>query len=121
MIRYFPEPYPDESIQSICIRYARRYGYDSYVDVLRGVYGKDYSKRKINPLFGLDINRLVDNLPKNYYYQVDDFINKHTAAPFYKMFMDEEQYESLIDSIKYDSQNVNRFVYGTLKRSHRCS
>ena len=53
MIRYFPEPYPDESIQSICIRYARRYGYDSYTDVLRGMYGKDYATRRINPLFGL--------------------------------------------------------------------
>ncbi len=123
MTRYFPEPYPNESIQSIIVRYARRYGYDSYYYVLANIYGEEYKGKKVNPLFGQNVSRLIENLPEKCCYTIDELICKHTAAPFYKSFMDDEKYEELIESIKYDTQNVNRMIkcnHNILCFCHKC-
>lgn len=106
MIGYFPEPYPDELLYSLCARLQDRMNYPT-------------SKRLVEELFGtpntvsiLDLpthlGYFISILPPNHSYTVDSLINNHTLFPFYSFFLKPEQSTDIREKMQ---QNTAGGIY----------
>lgn len=98
MARYFPMPYPDESIYSIFARYDKDTGNDNYFATVKALIGKMYSTINYSFVNGLDF--LCQQLPETSNYIPEYFINKHTLLPMYKPFILESRYLNAINNLK---------------------
>ncbi|BAY22646.1 Tn7-like transposition protein D [Calothrix sp. NIES-2100] len=84
MIGFFPEPYPDELLYSICARYSDRMQYPVKHSVVKELFG---DKRIV---VNLELPRYLDDLvaalPPGNCYTVENIIDYHTLLPFYSSF-----------------------------------
>ncbi|MBN3879587.1 MULTISPECIES: TnsD family transposase [unclassified Nostoc] len=89
MLGYFPEPYPDELLYSICARFQYRLNYPSQRLIIQDLF---QTKNAI-AIFDLPsrLHRLVTALPPGCCYTVDYFIQNHTLLPFYSPFLPPER------------------------------
>lgn len=93
MIGFFPDPYPDELIYSVCARFQERMGYLSSSSTFRELFGSaDYT---INIALPHHLNNLISALPPGHHYTVDRLINEHTLLPFFSPFLEPERVTSL--------------------------
>ncbi len=76
MSRFFPMPYPDESIYSIFVRYDEESGNDNYFATVKDLIGKMHSS--INYTFVNGLDYLCKQLPESSTYTPEYFINNHT-------------------------------------------
>lgn len=98
MIRFFPMPYPDESLYSIFLRYNKLTGNNNINSTLTELTGKKvYNK---TPNFIPNLNYFYSQLPNNTIYNKNYFIENHTVLPIYRSFVYEERYENAINQIK---------------------
>ena len=85
MIGFFPDPYPDELLYSVCARYSERVVYpnkQSHIVELLGYRGLsaivDFPNR---------LHYLISILPPGHHYSVEELINQNTLFPFYEPFL----------------------------------
>ena len=89
MIACFTDPYPDEIFYSICARYSEKVRYSSIGAVNRDLF----SVSEVTPTIALPsrLATLIDNLPNDYGYSVDTFIDEHTLFPLFRPFLSQDQ------------------------------
>lgn len=85
MLGFFPTPYPDELLYSICARYQARMNYSSQSSTVLDLF----ETKKAIAIFDLPskLQRLLASLPPGHDYTVDQFIDSHTLLPFYSPFL----------------------------------
>jgi hypothetical protein len=76
MLGFFPTPYPDELLYSICARYQARMNYSSQSSTVLDLF----ETKKAIAIFDLPskLQRLLASLPPGHDYTVDQFIDNHT-------------------------------------------
>jgi len=85
MMSYFPPPYPDELLYSICARFQERMGLPSHDATLRVLFGKLVTGLAID--LPSHLRALVHNLPPGHLYSLDMLRDQHTLFPFYTAFL----------------------------------
>ncbi|WP_027724525.1 TnsD family Tn7-like transposition protein [Tuberibacillus calidus] len=93
MLVFFPTPYPDELLYSVCARYRKRTGDPSPKNLLQDLFGKN------NVLASVDlpshIGALVARLPVGSKITADRLVMEHTMYPFYSAFLPPQQAEAV--------------------------
>lgn len=104
MIGFFPDPYPDELLYSVCARYQEQTQYPSYRSAIQELFGS------INAIASIDLpNRLshfVKILPLDHHYTVDSLIDNHTLFPFYNPFLPKDRQIQLREDMASTSTSV---------------
>ncbi len=85
MIGYFPVPYPDELLYSICGRFHDRVRYPNKRSVVNELFGSTNAIAVVD--LPSHIGHLVSTLPPGYNYTTDHFINNCTLLPYYSPFL----------------------------------
>lgn len=92
MIGFFPDPYPDELLYSVCARYHQRAGYRANSYTARDLFGANVAAAIV--LQGR-LNHLIAVLPPGHRYSVNQLIDQHTLLPFYAPFLPPERVSRL--------------------------
>jgi len=109
MIGFFPDPYPDELLYSVCARFADRVQYRGKSSVIRELFGTRNAVAIVD--FPCRLGHLVDILPSGHHYTVDRFIDDHTLLPFYSPFCPPQR----INQVREDMRGSNGCrIYGRL-------
>lgn len=88
MLGFFPTPYPDELLYSVCARYARRVKYPNREAAIVDLFGKRGLSAVLD--FPTRIERLLSVIP-HHSYTSDDIIDNHTLLPFYAPFLEPDR------------------------------
>ena len=84
MTGFFPDPYPDELLYSVCARYSDLVQYPDKKGVILELF------KTSNALTVIDLptrlGNLVSFLPLGHRYTVERLIDNHTLLPFYSLF-----------------------------------
>lgn len=111
---FFPSPYPDELLFSICARYHFRACNSSSAITANELFGSN----RLNPLnyFPNSLQTLKERLPDKPHYSIKSILFKHTLLPLYVPFRSSSVYESICNAItsvnRIDSQ-LNNYIYST--------
>lgn len=113
MIGFFPDPYPDELLYSICARYSSRLQYPQVKSVASELFGSKCATAVIElPCY---LNHLISVLPSGHKYTIEQLIDNHTMLRFYSPFLTEFRVKRLVDSMS----GLNDFpVYSCLSLYH---
>lgn len=84
MIGFFPDPYPDELLYSVCARYAERVNYPNRQMTIQDLFGKRSFSAIVD--FPTRLEYLLSLIP-NHNYSSEEIINKNTLFPFYEPFL----------------------------------
>ena len=101
MIPFFPDPYPDELLYSVCARYQDQVQYPTTWSVVKDLFGIKRTVAVVD--LPSRLGNLVAALPPGHCYTVERFINEHTLLPFYSPFCVPEQ----IKIVREDMQGTN--------------
>ena len=100
---FFPTPYPDELLYSVCARYRKRTGDPSPKNLLQDLFGKN------NVLASVDlpshIGALVARLPVGSKITAERLVMEHTMYPFYSAFLPPQQAEAVFLAMVSGSGN----------------
>ncbi len=98
MIGFFPDPYPDELLYSICARFFNQVQYPDKKLVVQELFGSS------NVLAVIDLpthlSCLVVNLPIGNSYTLDRLIDNQTLLPFYSPFHQPDRVERLREDMR---------------------
>jgi len=109
MISFFPDPYPDELLYSVCARFADRVQYPGESSVVWQLFGTRNGAAVVD--LPSRLGHLVATLPPGHSYTVDQLIDDHTLLPFYSPFCP----PSRINQVREDMQTTNGSrIYGRL-------
>lgn len=101
MIRFFPEPYPDELLYSLFSRYYVRSGYNKYVFAAEELF----ANRAVRPSFEFFPalkKEVIEQLTKEI--TLEEIVYKHTMFPYYCRFLPEERKRAALDAhLRMDS------------------
>src|SRR5262245_42716405 len=113
MIGWFPSPYPDELLYSICARYGEtmQYPYQQAINV--DLLGQGSISPMIDMPFYLE--RLVAALPPNQIYSVDSLVRCHTLFPFYAPFIPSERVEQIREMMRTGYSKRIHMVAGIIR------
>lgn len=98
---FFPDPFPDELLYSVCARYGDWMKFPhsaASAEIFLGKRGVQFPVELPSHL-----NHLVSVLPPGHQYTADYFITHHTLAPLYFPFMPQERTNKLLSAMKEDS------------------
>ena len=98
MISAFPDPYPDELLYSVCVRYCDRMQYRGTRCGLEDFFGKTMTHLEWDTPSHL--GELVRRLPVGHLYSVQRLIQEHTVLPFYRAFMPSQRVERLLGEME---------------------
>lgn len=93
MIGFFPDPYPDELLYSVCARFQDLVNYSDPRYVVQELFGTIHARAAVD--LPSHLNHLVANLPSGTRYTVERLIDESTLLPFYSPFMPPERVRSL--------------------------
>lgn len=115
MIGYFPPPYPDEILYSVCARYSDIVQYTNKRDVCFELFGSTNATAVVD--FPKNLAHLAQILPKNNCFSIEQIINNHTLIPYYQPFLPIHR----LNSIKLDLENggISSFHFQTGKAASR--
>lgn len=109
MISFFPDPYPDELLYSVCARFADRVQYPGESSVVWQLFGTRNGAAVVD--LPSRLGHLVASLPPGHNYTVDQLIDDHTLLPFYSPFCP----LSRISQVREDMLSANgSLLYGRL-------
>ncbi|HEY9795286.1 MAG TPA: TnsD family transposase [Leptolyngbyaceae cyanobacterium] len=108
MIGFFPDPYPDELLYSVCARYSDRVHYRSREVLAQELFGSINASATVDLPNHLD--HLIAVLPNGHHYTVDYLINRCTLFPFYKPFLSPERVNYLIQAMRGTGGNVHSLL-----------
>lgn len=98
MIRYFPMPYPDESMYSVLAKYDNKSGNNNYFKTAKDLFG--YKRSIITYSFVNGLDYLCEQLNDKLIYNQNYFINSYMVLPFYKAFIRADRYSSAYNNLK---------------------
>jgi hypothetical protein len=101
VISFFPDPYPDELLYSVCARYKDRMCYPNSASAIQDFFGSSNASAVIDLPSRIDY--LISILPPNHSYTADRIINNHTLAPFYIPFLPFKRAQLLRKDMKQTS------------------
>jgi hypothetical protein len=117
MLGFFPTPYPDELLHSVCARYASYVDYPRELDVIREVCG--VGQRDIRADLPSFIGNLVCVLPVGHCYTIERLIDEYTLMPLYQAFLPKERGHSyrrkMSTSGRQQGANAANFMKGARK------
>jgi hypothetical protein len=113
MIGWFPSPYPDELLYSICARYSEAVRYPNKHSLNADLLGKESAASVIDMPFHLE--HLASVLPPNQTYSVDNLIGRHTLFPFYAPFIGSERVRQVREMMRSGTSNRVHVVAGINK------
>ncbi len=113
MIGWFPSPYPDELLYSICARYSEAVQYPNKRSLNTDLLGKEGATSVID--LPLHLAHLASVLPPNQTYSVDNLISRHTLFPFYAPFIPSERVEQIREMMRSGASNRVHAVAGINK------
>lgn len=88
MVGFFPDPYPDELLYSVCARYHHRVRYRAHRSTAQDLFGARVVAAIDLPS---SLSRLIAALPPGHRYSVDQLIDNHTLLLFYAPFLPPER------------------------------
>ena len=103
MIGFFPTPYPDELLYSVCARYGALVGYANARHLMRNLFGT--TNATVSPWLPVHLGHLIAMLPNGHRYTVDQLIDEHTLLPFLSPFLPPERVSGLRDAMRGDRGN----------------
>jgi len=89
MVGYFPTPYPDEILYSLCARFSARVGYSNAKAVLEELFGTRDAAATID--LPNNLRHLSAALPVGSSLTPERLINRHTLLPFFSAFLPPER------------------------------
>ncbi len=104
MIPFFPDPYPDELLYSICARYSLRMGYPKRRSPLHELFGAKVSTAVVD--LPCNLGHLITVLPSGHQYTVKKLIDDHTLLPFYSPFLPLERVSRLRKGMSGDKKSI---------------
>lgn len=110
MLRYLPIIYDEEAIISILMRYAKNMGYQKYNDVLADFYHKQFNATECNVIWGIPVEKIYDNLPEDYPYEMTTFIEEHTIAKVYYPFISLRERKNLMNGVMKNMTLLNKYL-----------
>jgi Tn7-like transposition protein D/TniQ len=113
MIGWFPSPYPDELLYSICARYSEAVQYPNKHSLNTDLLGKEDATSIID--LPLHLGHLASVLPPNQTYSVDNLVRRHTLFPFYAPFIPSERVEQIREMMRSGASNRAHAVAGINK------
>jgi Tn7-like transposition protein D/TniQ len=121
VIGYFPLPYDDETLYSLCARYADRMDISSAETVRIHLFG---DKRKNSETFPGRLSYLASQFPLSMELTEDNLIDKHTAVPFVSPFLSTDTRARLVAGMKGEGvECVGSMQFGarsTISRLRYC-
>lgn len=114
MISFFPDPYPDELLYSVCARFADRVQFKGNSSVIRELFGSRNNVAIVDLPNHLEY--LVTVLPTGHLYTEDQLIDKHTLLPFYSPFCPPERIALVRQNMKCGNSSQNHERLGILIR-----
>jgi Tn7-like transposition protein D/TniQ len=118
MLGFFPTPYPDEMLYSVCARYSLLVQYPSKLAINLDLFGvKSYTAFVDLPN---RLNYIVKSLPFNHSYTANKLIDDCTLLPFYSPFIPKERVEHLRRDMKESARsNVHKLAGTTSSSIHK--
>jgi hypothetical protein len=108
MIGFFPDPYPDELLYSICARYSDRVRYSNKGAIAQELFGSVDAAAVVD--LPSHLGHLVAALPLGHCYTVDRLIGSHTLLPFYSPFLPIERvYRLREDMMKSTGSAIHQY------------
>ena len=98
MLAFFPEPYPDELLYSVCARYHQRSGNQDFRATARDLFGAPLGCAVADLPSRLD--HLVRQLPAGSSISSDRLIRENTLLPLYWSFLPEDRVNKLVSWMK---------------------
>lgn len=98
MLGYFPPPYNQELMYSICSRFSDRMHYPTIQAVHQDLFGCKHLKAVVELPSNLDY--LINTLPLGHKYTLEKLINNHTLLPFYRAFLSSEQLSVILKEMR---------------------
>jgi hypothetical protein len=98
MVGFFPTPYPDELLYSLCARFSTRVRFKGVKSVLEDLFGAPTATAIIDLPNRLGF--LAKALPANSSLTVDCLIDKHTLFPFFSSFQPASRVNQLRGDLK---------------------
>ncbi|MCL4786456.1 MAG: TniQ family protein, partial [Verrucomicrobia bacterium] len=90
MIAYFPNPYPDELLYSLCARFSDRMQFGTETGTMLALYGSRHAIATVDLPHRL--GALASQLPPGHPCTVDVIIDQHTFLPYYGPFLTKPTY-----------------------------
>jgi transposase-like protein len=112
VIKFFPTPYPDELLYSVCARYAARMGYPSAATVAVQLFGS----RNVVSIVDLP-NRLAhiaERFSDSNQVTPDSLINLHTLLPFFAPFIPVDRLHKVRQAMKEASKGRVHSLIGMM-------
>lgn len=85
MLAFFPTPYPDELLYSICARYHQRSGHTNVGHTMREWFGSRQAAAVVD--LPTRLHSIVDQLPPQTLHTAMTLVNCHTMFPLYRPFL----------------------------------
>jgi hypothetical protein len=118
MIGFFPDPYPDELLYSVCARFSYRTKYlGNKAYTLKELFGNRCATATI--ALPCHLEHLVSVLPPGHSYTVERLINYNTLLPFYRPFLPPERVMRLQEMMRGASSQAAHLISGTTPSSIR--
>jgi hypothetical protein len=117
MISFFPDPYPDELLYSVCARYQERVQYQNSRHSIEELFGA--GTQTVVVAIPNHLGRLVSVLPFGHHYTVDRLINENTLLPFFSPFLEPKRITLLRENMQGDSGRLAQMHLGFITSSIR--
>ena len=98
MTGFFPDPYSDELLYSVCARYSNQAQYPDKKSVVQELFGISTALAVID--LPAHLGNLIAALPLGHHYTVDRLIDSHTLLPFYTPFHPLERVQRLREDMR---------------------
>jgi hypothetical protein len=98
MAGFFPDPYSDELLYSVCARYSNQAQYPDKKSVVQELFGISTAIAVID--LPAHLGNLIAALPLGHHYTVDRLIDSHTLLPFYSLFHPLERVQPLREDMR---------------------
>ena len=98
MLGYWPPPFPDETLYSLCARYRGRIGDPASRAVLAELFGISRGPDMTSIPYRIDY--LVKQFPPEIRMTAEDIIEHLTALPFFSRFLEAAKLNKLIEAVK---------------------
>ncbi len=102
MIGFFPTPYPDELLYSVCARYGKRVNYPNKKTTIEDLFGRKGFSAIVD--FPNRLEDLLSSLP-SHNYTADEIINQNTLFPFHEPFLSNEKAIQSRGEMKFSKAN----------------
>ncbi len=100
MIGFFPDPYPDELLYSVCARFQDLVQYSNYELLVQELFGTRKTRAVVD--LPTHLGHLVATIPSGHGYTVDRLIDEGTLLPFYSPFLPPDRVRSLREAMSGD-------------------